>query len=185
MLIGFTGPQCSGKSTLLKQMLHSDRYRKCTFIKEVTRKVAAAGYAINDQGDDVTQLFILNEHLNNHHLTGCAVLDRCIVDGYIYTKWLHSQQKVSDWVLTYAEELHSLLINKIDLILYPDPHEIDLVDDGQRSARVDFREQITSLYVDYFADNPDVYNKTLTLSGTIDQRFKTLQQHLKTYDKIR
>lgn len=185
MIIGFTGPQCTGKSTLLSKMTYDEQYRKCSFVKEVTRKVAANGYKINESGDDITQLFILNEHLHNHHLAGCVVLDRCIIDGYIYTRWLYENNKVSHWVYEYSKQLHELLIDKVSLILFPDPDDVELVDDGQRSARVDFREQIKSLYVDYFKTYPCVKERTLTLSGSVDQRYKTIEKYLKYYDKTR
>jgi thymidylate kinase len=185
MLVGFTGPQCSGKSTLLMKMLHSNLFRKCSFVKEVTRKVASYGYEINDNGDNTTQLFILNEHLHNHHMSGCVVLDRCIIDGVVYTEWLHKQGKVCKWVLDYAYSLHHMLISKLDIILYPDPEEIELVGDEHRSTDVNFRDDIISLYKQYFEHYPEVKEKTVVIRGSVDERFKQIQKQLKKYDKTR
>ena len=67
MLISFTGAQSTGKSTLLDLMARDEHFRKCSFVKEVTRKVARRGLNINAHGNDMTQLFILSEHLYNHH----------------------------------------------------------------------------------------------------------------------
>ena len=43
MKVSFTGPQSSGKTTLMNQLLHMSEYRKWSFVKEVTRKVKRAG----------------------------------------------------------------------------------------------------------------------------------------------
>jgi nicotinamide riboside kinase len=185
MLISFTGAQSTGKSTLLQRMLQCDKLRKCTFIKEVTRKVASKGIKINDDGDNTTQLFILSEHLHNHHLTGCVVLDRCIVDGYIYTKWLHEQGKVEGWVLKYAKDLHDVLIDKLDVIFYTEPDDIELEDDGERSTCESFRNDILKMYEEYLTWNPKARKKLVRLSGTVEERFKTIQKTFENYDKIR
>ena len=185
MLVSFTGAQSTGKSTLLKHMFHSDDFRKCSFIKEVTRKVARQGLQINDAGDNMTQLFILSEHLTNHHLTGCVVLDRCIVDGYIYTKWLHEQGKVDGWVLKYAWDLHNELIKKLDILFYTEPDNIKLEDDGERSTNVKFRDDIIQMYETYLSWNPLVKNKLVRLTGSVDERVKQIKQTFKNYDKIR
>lgn len=185
MLISFTGAQSTGKSTLLERMVSDAKFRKCTFIKEVTRKVAAQGIKINAEGDDVTQLFILSEHLHNHHIKGCVVLDRCILDGLLYTKWLHRHGKVKDWILDHAQNLHDLLVDKLDVIFYTNPVDVDLVDDGQRSIDQAFRDDIINMYNDYFDANPTVYDKTVTLSGTVEQRMKQIFETFKQYEQVR
>ena len=68
MNITFTGPQCSGKTTLLKQMKQTsgicDQYY---YIDEVTRLVKREfSVAINEEGaNDITQLLIINKELEN------------------------------------------------------------------------------------------------------------------------
>lgn len=185
MLASFTGAQSTGKSTLLERMVQSDEFRKCTFIKEVTRKVARQGLKINDIGDNTTQLFILSEHLHNHHLNGCVILDRCIIDGYIYTKWLYEQGKVDGWVLKFAWDLHNELIDRLDIVFYTEPDNIKLVDDGERSTNVQFREDIIKMYDTYLKWNPQVRKKLVRLTGSVDERVKQIKQIFKNYDKIR
>lgn len=185
MLISFTGAQCTGKSTLLNRMLADSKFRKCTFIKEVTRKVAAQGIKINADGDNITQLFILSEHLHNHYLPGCVVLDRCILDGYIYTKWLNQNGKVDDWVMEHATKLHDILVDKLDVIFYTNPIDVDLVSDGQRSVDVKFRDDIINMYGTYFDSHPDVYNKTETLTGSVEQRMKQIFNTFKQHEQVR
>ena len=178
MLIGFTGAQSTGKSTLLQAMVEDDEYRKCSFVKEVTRKVAGKGLNINDAGDNVTQLFILSEHLYNHHTAeDCMVLDRCIIDGYIYTRWLYEQGKIDDWVYVYACQLHDILIKKLDLVLYTDPADVQLVDDGVRSVDIEFRNDIIRLYDEYL--NTRCHSvKIVKLTGDVPTRLNTIKQSI-------
>lgn len=185
MLISFTGAQSTGKSTLLERMVSSARFRKCSFVKEVTRKVARQGVDINDSGNNITQLLILSEHINNHIKKGCIVLDRCIVDGLIYTEWLYDQGKVDKWVYEYAVNLHNVLLPKLDIIFYTNPEDVPLVDDGQRSINKEFREGIINLYNDYYEYNTLARDKTIVLAGTVDERMKQITETFKNYDKIR
>ena len=68
MNITFTGPQCSGKTTLLKKMKSSGGiFDKFFYIDEVTRRVRdECNIKINEEGaNDITQLLIINEELKN------------------------------------------------------------------------------------------------------------------------
>ena len=184
MLIGFTGAQSTGKSTLLEQMSIDDAFRKCSFVKEVTRKVASKGLDINDRGSTLTQLFIMNEHLNNHTLTeNCTVLDRCVIDGYISTKYLHETKRVDDWVLDYATHLRNFIASRIDVLLYTDPGDVKLVDDGVRSVNKQFRQRIIQLYDDFLSDDQLIANimpvtKIVRLSGDVSSRMEQIKQSI-------
>lgn len=192
MLASFTGAQCTGKTTLLYKMLNDSDFRKCSFIKEVTRKVARHGLSINELGTNETQLFILSEHLSNHHLKGCNILDRCILDGWIYTEYLYEQGQVDKWILDYSWNLLKILSTKIDIIFYTDPADVKLVNDNIRSACEKFRQSIISKYDallfssevnDKCIDN--IRSKTVVLSGTVDERYKTIVNTFKNYDTTR
>ena len=94
MKISFTGTGCSGKSTLLTKC--TEHYGdKFTYVTEVTRPIARMGLPINEDGNDDTQRAIIDAHIENNKLDN-VIMDRCIVDGYVYTEWLFNQQKVSD-----------------------------------------------------------------------------------------
>lgn len=194
MLIGFTGAQSTGKSTLLSKMVSDPSYRKCTFIKEVTRKVAKRGLTINELGTNETQLFILNEHLYNHHLKGCTVLDRCILDGLIYTEYLYDTGQVDKWVRDYAQNLYKLIVNKLDIIFYTDPVDVPLIDDNTRSSNIEFRDNIIKRYDQLFRiggsgrlDDTDlnVIKKIVHLRGDVETRYNQIKETFKNYDKTR
>ena len=67
MVISFTGAQSTGKSTLLKAITGSESFKSFKFIPEVTRLVKKKyKLDINEKGDGMTQLAILNAHLENY-----------------------------------------------------------------------------------------------------------------------
>lgn len=191
MLIGFTGAQCTGKTTLLNMCK-----TKCTggwnFVDEVTRKVKRErSVMINEDGDDLTQLFILKEHLTNHVVDNDDqnwILDRCILDGYVFTKWLHVQGSVERWVLDHAACLLSMLGERLDLIFYTEPEDIIIEDDGERSVNKIFRDDIISIYEDVMASSMSTpgrdtwRRKVVRLSGDVETRMKTIYQHTNNLD---
>jgi nicotinamide riboside kinase len=178
MLIGFTGAQCTGKSTLLSRCSElkgiNEAFHNFNFVQEVTRKVKREGHKINLDGNDITQLMILNEHLNNHTLKHDMLLDRCILDGYVYTSCLARMGKVSEWITTYACNLLNLLIDKIDVIFYTQPEDVPLVADGTRSVDLNFRQDIINRYEDLFAQDYYWMDKVVRLSGTVEDRMGTI-----------
>ena len=194
MKVSFTGPQSSGKTTLMEQLSHLPNYRKWSFVREVTRKVKRAGNEINDHATNLnkTQLLILSEHLNNHQIKGNHFLDRCILDGYIYTKYFFEEGKVDQHVYDHSVYLLNMLLSTLDLVLYPDPSEVKLEDDGTRSTDHRFRDRIIELYADYFENGPDGSDtrinqplpKIVILQGTVANRMDTILEHI-NHDKAR
>tara|TARA_B100002019_G_scaffold211543_1_gene184367 strand:- start:249 stop:848 length:600 start_codon:yes stop_codon:yes gene_type:complete len=175
MLIGFTGAQSTGKTTLLNKC--KEYYLECNgwnYVDEVTRKVKRLGYKINTDGNDITQLFILNEHLKNHTTTESYILDRCILDGYVYSSCLSRRGVVSEWVTTYACEMLNLLVCNLDIIFYTQPEDVKLVSDGTRSVDRKFRQDIINRYEDLFAQDYWWMDKVVRLSGTVDERLETI-----------
>lgn len=183
MLVSFTGAQSSGKTTLLKRARVDTQFRKWSFVPEVTRVVKRMGLNINELGDNTTQLFILSEHLRNHHITKDTMLDRCILDGLVYTQYLHENNKVDSWVYQYAKQLFDVLIDKIDIIFYTEP-DIPLVDDGERSVNVEFREQIIKIFEEVMS-KPNIVHKIVRLQGDACERYSKLKQTIQQHDKTR
>ncbi len=192
MLVGFTGAQCTGKTTLLKLLknqpmrdgvhVYSDKW---SFVDEVTRKVMKQGHSINRDGDDITQLFILNEHLRNHTTGVDMVLDRCILDGYVYSSVLSRMGKVSEWVTSYACELLNLLVPKLDIIFYTSPEDVPLVDDGVRSLNRVFRQDVIDRYEELFAKDYYWMDKVIRLDGNIEHRMETILHKINENERIR
>ena len=181
MVVSFTGAQSTGKSTLLERCKVDERFKKYNFEPEVTRWVKKTyGLTINEEGNEITQLAILSRHLHNYlnYKDKDVILDRCILDGLIYTIYQYHTKKVSIEVYSYAELLFQKLIDKIDIIFYTEP-DIELVDDGERSVDVEFRNTIVNL----FEEAIDHFNiPVVRLSGSMEERMATIY---KTIDNKR
>ena len=113
------------------------------------------------------------------------MLDRCILDGYVYTKWLHQNGRVSKWVLNYADNLLSHLIDNVDIVFYTQPEDVPLVDDGVRSVNIDFRQDILNIYEELFSRNCPWMNKLVRLHGGIAARMNTILNKIDEKTNIR
>jgi thymidylate kinase len=174
MKISFTGTGCSGKSTLLKKCTeyYGDRFE---YIMEVTRPLARKGFKINEEGDDATQKAIIDAHIENNKLDD-VIMDRCIVDGYIYTTWLYGCEKVSVDTHDYAWSTFNNIINDIDIIFYCLPLKME--DDGQRSTSTDFQKDIDDMMKHVLIEDPwkSFNGKLITLEDKpVEKRFNDIK----------
>lgn len=181
MRISFSGAQSTGKSTLLQAC--KEIYKDYKFVDEVTRYVRRTyDVKINEIGGTETQLYILAEHIKNHLRTDeNLILDRCILDGYVYTKYQVTQGKVSHSVLEAFNGVYTVLIDKLDYIFYTDPSDVKLVDDGERSVDYKFRDDIIILFEDLitYKMSPKNREKIVRLKGSVEERLKIIKSYLK------
>jgi nicotinamide riboside kinase len=169
MLISFSGAQSTGKSTLLK--MWQEAIPEWDYIPEVTRLVKREyDLPINEDGNDLTQTMIMGEHLRNAFIKRekHAILDRCSLDGLVYTHWLCDNKKVSVGAYSHARYVFDNTIDKYDLIIYTSPEDVPVVDDGERSINIKFREEIIELFEQYLITIPE--RKLLRVRGDVRQR---------------
>lgn len=181
MRVSFTGAQSTGKTTLLNKC--KEVYKDYKFVDEVTRYVRRTyDVKINEIGGTETQLYILAEHIKNHlKPEENLILDRCILDGYVYTKYQVIQGKVSHSVLEAFNGVYNVLMDKLDYIFYTDPSDVKLVDDGERSTDFKFRDDIINLFEDLitYKMSPKNKDKIIRLKGTVEKRMQTIEKYLK------
>jgi len=186
MNVTFTGPQCSGKTTLLKQMKQTrDIMDQFFYIDEVTRLIKREfNVPINEEGaNDTTQLLIINKELENlfkynYELwPGCrgVVHDRCLLDGLVYTEYFFEKKLVSQQVWAQALNYWMKYHTKYDVIFYPDPHEIKLEDDGERSTDTEFRNAIIQKYENYYLNHFQWKDRIHILRGTVEERVEHIK----------
>lgn len=186
MNITFTGPQCSGKTTLLKQMKQTsgimDRF---FYIDEVTRLVRREfSVAINEEGaNDITQLLIINKELENLFKykkellwDSCSgvVHDRCLMDGFLYTDYFHDKKLVSDNVWMQSMWYWLRFHTKYDIIFYPDPADVTLVDDGERSTDNEFRNAMVEKF-EHYIKQWQWKDRVFRLKGTVEERMEQIK----------
>jgi thymidylate kinase len=183
MIISFTGAQSTGKTTLLTKC--KELYPDYEFVDEVTRLVKRTyNVNINEGGNDITQLLIINQHIQNtfkqmsDNKKG-IIMDRCIVDGLVYTTYLAVENKVSRWVAEYARNVFDILITRIDKIFYTWPGDVPLIDDGERSVNNEFRDKIINTFDLLFETYKDMTkDKLIILKGTVDERLNLIKETL-------
>lgn len=202
LLTSFTGAQSTGKSTLLDMCMsllfgnsETDAYNavnrdRWVFIPEVTRLIKRQyGVNINEQGTDDTQLLILNQHLINtiqfkQNLLDQGnyyMMDRCIMDGYVYSKYLHNHGRIEDNTMNIAESMYQRLIPSLDAIFYTHPDDVSIHDDGERSVDPRFRNEIIDIYNDvlYGSQKWIIPHNVVVLKGTPSERMKTIVNTLR------
>jgi len=173
MKIAITGAQSTGKSTLLRFLKQDEDLKGFEYIDELTRKIAAKGININEEGSNMSQIFTITIHAENI-IKDHFISDRCALDGLVYTRWLYDQGKVSKWIMEYAKGVADEVLPRYDYIFYLPP-EIPIEDDGIRSADESFRKEVTKLFEHYI----DRYKlKVFELTGSVADRAKTFKRIL-------
>ena len=152
-------------------------------IDEVTRRIKRDyNLPINEDGGDITQTMIMSDHIANIYrkYDGDVVLDRCALDGIVYTQWLHNKGKVSIEVLRWAKKIYNTLISKYDVIFVTSPDDVPLVDDGERSVDIEFREEIINIF-DMYIGEMKIYSEdknVFVVEGTVKERMKYIKNIL-------
>lgn len=177
MKIAISGAQSVGKTTLIEALTQDDRFKGFQVRGEITRTLQKQGLPINEEATLDTQLLILNEHIRNLLLfpKESIILDRCLLDGIVYTKYFLSQehlafQEHARWLDVYISSIADRYLPRYDYIFYIDP-EFDIEDDGVRSTSVVFRDTILSLFEQYI----EVYKAPIIkVTGSVQRRVEMI-----------
>lgn len=209
MIVSFTGAQSTGKSTLLDALVKANKGNESiVFVPEVTRILKREyGIPINEEASVMTQYQITCDHYKNAFKKEPAhvklkVLDRCALDGTVYCEhfswwkqWGDGRQLANErgldtnndftteWEMVKRMSCRYLseMFAKYDIVFYTDPKDVPLVDDGERSASVSFRDDIISRFETYIK-NPYYRDKIVVLSGTVEERLARVQEEIKNRD---
>jgi len=144
MKIALSGSQSCGKTTVLNML--KKEWPNFVFKDEITREIAAMGFPINEGSTNMTQTLIINEHIRRSLIKEDVILDRCILDGMVYTKYFASKDIINKWVACYAKNACKMIIDSYDVIFYFTP-KIEPVEDGVRSTCKEFREGIEKIFI--------------------------------------
>ena len=175
MLISFTGAQSSGKTTLLNHW--NDCTNHWNVVPEVTRKLKRQGFKINDDSSNYidTQIAILTDHLNNifsySNTDMDTILDRCLVDGFVYTRYFRMNGKVDEFTDKVFSYMLNKYISRYDYIFYTSPYDVALINDGERSISESFRNRIIKLYEELILNK---YPNVFVLEGSVESRYNKM-----------
>lgn len=184
MRIAFTGVQCTGKTTLIDALMKDPAFESFTVIKESIRSLKDKGYHINEDGNDDTQIAVMNAHIMNLIPTD-TLIDRCAIDGLCYGEYSFNHGKISIDTLNFCRVVWELTRDYYDFIFYIRP-EFDLIEDGTRSVNKEFRDEVLKIFDKYITETYNrnvnhygMYNNNIyMISGTVEQRVHQVKQAL-------
>jgi nicotinamide riboside kinase len=174
MRIGITGAQSVGKTTLLNALRSEKLFKDYVICDEVTRRVKSYGLPINEEGTDITQRLIMNEHIVNVFMYGNMLTDRTALDGLVYSAYLYNKNQISANTLKYVREVFNKVWHSYDYVFYIEP-EFEIVDDGVRSINKQFRDEIAELF-EYVIEKENL--SMLRVKGSVRNRVNTIIDHL-------
>jgi nicotinamide riboside kinase len=174
MKIGITGAQSVGKTTLLNALRSEKLFKEYVICDEVTRRVKSYGLPINEEGTDITQRLIMNEHIVNVFMYGNMLTDRTALDGLVYSAYLYNKNQISANTLKYVREVFNKVWHSYDYVFYIEP-EFEIVDDGVRSINKQFRDEIAELF-EYVIEKENL--SMLRVKGSVRNRVNTIIDHL-------
>ena len=189
MIFSFTGAQSTGKTTLLNHLHKCNGDYPFDFVPEVTRLVMRDyEMPINENGDDLTQLLIMTEHVRNVYRNKAnnlirgvhQIFDRCALDGIVYSLWLQHNDKISRRCYDACDLIYEELKDKYNIIFYTSPDDVKLVDDGERSVNVKFRNDIINTFNIFLDRGYD--GEVVVLKGSVEERLKTIKSALAEYN---
>ena len=181
MRVSISGTHCTGKSTIIDSLRKDEFFLNNNFVivDGPTRQLKDQGLPINNneaKNYDHTQLMC--SYIDGKNLTtwqGNSISDRCLLDTYIYTKYLYSKELVSRPVFLAIESFWVNCRDKYDLFFFPSKYDIQLIGDKYRNTDVAFREQIYQLF-EY--ERIEARLPYYVLSGTNAERIEQLKIQL-------
>lgn len=178
MRLALAGAHGTGKTTLLNALRERPEFAEVTFLPEITRIIKQQGFAINEAGNLDTQILVMNTHMTNLLCNKNFIVDRCLIDGYVYTHYLFNHEEVPEDMEEYASFLLRSYVYQYDRIFYL-PVEFDLHDDGVRSVNPEFRTEIERIFKFVVPAATKYGAKITTLTGSVSERVEQVIRSLK------
>ena len=149
-----TGTHGTGKTTMFNYLTHE--LRKVEYLKrgltyrfreEPIREIQRHGFPINQKADDTSQLSMAAYHMQSLNYP-CLVSDRCIVDLYVYARFINENGgPVTDKVVKFLEQFVYHFAAYFNGLVFLFNAEVDapIADDGLRDQDFFFRNGINSM----------------------------------------
>lgn len=148
MVISLSGTHCTGKTTLVNALKEDPFFQNAVFLDSSGKGLSHLRIKINQGGDDISQLYFASKDLKqtlesqNEEL---VILDRSIIDTWIYTKYLYLRDKVSTSTMAAVSAIRSNVEPLIDHIFIFEP-SFELVNEAERSMDKEFQSEVCGLF---------------------------------------
>jgi len=181
MRIAISGAQSVGKTTILNALRSEKIFKDYHIANEVTRRVGSYGLPINENGTDLTQRLIMQEHIVNTFMYDKFIADRSAWDGYVYSCYLWNKGRVTHDTLDYSRQVFMKVQGTYDLQFYIEP-EFEIVDDGVRSTNTAFRDEIIRIFE---STAEDFKMNAVRLTGSVRERVEQVLYAIKCAEEMR
>ena len=198
MKVAFMGPQCNGKSTLIKEFIK--RWPMYKEVKSSYRNLIKTGKITNNQeGTAESQKAILNAIIDDTQKAAAEgndflVFDRCVMDNIAYSLWLNEKGKVSDEFIMDTKRIAFEAIRIFDIIFYlPLREEITIVPKKGRDIDPVYRQEIDNIFraiVGTYEKSAGIFfpkedcPAVITLEGPPDLRIEQIPMYIKPSGKF-
>lgn len=174
MKVALCGVQNSGKTTLLNML--KEVFKDAYFFSSPSRKACDAGFGVNENSNEDSQNFIMNDFEKNLSIdTKLSFFDRCPLDAFSYAQNLFENKKISKEYLEQYKQRMLSNIKKFNIIFILDPIK-NIEDNGVRNTDPLFQMKMHKI----FMNNAKKYRiKTVYLKGNIDERINIIKGYLK------
>lgn len=154
MKIAISGTACTGKTTYINDFLKKwTMFETCsTSYREVLKE---KNLPHSSNGTEDSQRLILNylvdqaiESSKKEHI----IMDRCVLDNFVYTSWLFLNGKVSEKFLEESRTLTRETLKLYDIIFFiplTKVAPVKLVEDSLRDSDPVYREEIDNIFKAY------------------------------------
>lgn len=138
MKIGFTGTMSVGKTTLVKTLKKSPKFKKHTFTTERSQYLNSLGIPLNYETTIEGQTVFLAERVTEL-MQPKLITDRTIIDVIAFT---NKAKKVSYIDADAFEAYAKRFIYQYDYIFYVSPEGVNMEDNGIRETDLEYRTEI-------------------------------------------
>ena len=180
MVISLSGTHCTGKTTLVNALKEDPFFQNAVFLDSSGKGLSHLGIKINQGGDDISQLYFASKDLKqtlesqNEEL---VILDRSIIDTWIYTKYLYSQDKVSTPTMTAVSVIKNNLVKLIDHVFLLEP-SFELVREAERSMNKGFQDTISGMFRSEFLLSSAFLPDYSFLPNSLESRIETIKNYI-------
>lgn len=180
MVISISGTHCTGKTTLVEKLKQMPEFKDVVFLKSTGKGLQDLGLKINEDGDYLTQLYIICKdiiQIIENKDKKLVICDRCFIDTYLYSYYLYRKKKLTN------EQTHALgtliesietSFNFIDRIFLLKP-TFEPQEEPERSLNLIFQKEIEGLFDDFQKENSQ---KVEYLPNKDDQRINRIKEYL-------
>ena len=170
MKIGFCGTMSVGKTTLVNALKEQPEFKDYIFTTERSKYLRDLGIPLNTDSTLKGQVIFLAERCSEL-LQPKIITDRTVIDVMAFT---NASQSIP---IRHADTYSDLALNFIkdyDYIFYISPEGVDMEDNGVRETDLKYRKKIDKEIKDIIEDNKHKIKNYVELSGTTEDRVKTV-----------